>query len=117
MLIFRKLTKPYEKELRYTMKTVDGGKKADLNEIFTNSIPKILDKQKKERNREVPADHTLNVMCTIGMDGGGSYSIYNGKKNVGCKRTKIFGMYTCLPAVYLHLRAVLPTRIPRVNSS
>ena len=53
------------------METVDGGKKADLNEIFRNSIPKILDKQKKERLIEVPADRTLNVMCTIGMDGGG----------------------------------------------
>ena len=53
------------------MENVDGGKKADLLEIFRNTIPKILDKQKKWKNIDVPADRTLNLMCTLGLDGGG----------------------------------------------
>ena len=64
---FRKLTKPYEKQLRYTMDQVDGGRKADLTKLFQNTIPKILDKKKYE----IGATRTLNIKCTIGMDGGG----------------------------------------------
>ena len=49
------------------MKKMEGGRKADLIEIMKNTIPKILAK----KNWEIDSSRTLNVRCTIGMDGGG----------------------------------------------
>ena len=49
------------------MTKMEGGRKADLIELLRNTIPKILAKKKWE----VDSNRTLNVRCTIGMDGGG----------------------------------------------
>ena len=65
---FRTLTKPYEKQLRYEMKDVQGGKKASLEELLQNTVPKILAKRKYQIQR----DRTINIRCTLGMDGSGS---------------------------------------------
>ena len=73
---FSTLTKPYEKELRYEMKDVPGGKKASLEELLQNTIPKILEKRKYKIQR----DRTINIRCTLGMDGSGfvkfDYTVY-----------------------------------------
>ena len=67
MLYFRTRTKPFEEAQRYEMKKITGGRKANLEELLQNSIPKIL----KRKNFEIPRDRTIKIRCTIGMDGSG----------------------------------------------
>ena len=40
--------------------------------------------------------HSFSAVCLQFFLSCSSYSLYNGKKNVNAKRTKIFGMYTFL---------------------
>ena len=49
------------------MKDVPGGKKASLEELLQNTIPKILEKRKYKIQR----DRTIKIRCTLGMDGSG----------------------------------------------
>ena len=67
MYYFRTRTKKFEEAQRYEMKKITGGKKADLTELLSNTIPKIL----KKKNFEMPRDRTIKIRCTIGLDGSG----------------------------------------------
>ena len=66
-MCFRTRTKQFEKAQRYEMKKITGGKKADLSELLQFTIPKIL----KRKNFVVPRDRTINIRCTVGIDGSG----------------------------------------------
>ena len=66
-MLFRTRTKAFEKAQRYGWKNMKGGKKAELTELLENTIPKILERKKFE----VPSDRTINIRCTIGLDGSG----------------------------------------------